>query len=233
MNSTLPKVGTLILLLNWILIGQPNGLPQEKTLPMTRDMNNDFLDRLGLNNKTIVLQTVGGEAAQITFVSLDRYNRLKKEPATKFIEEIRTIAGIIPVYLIENKSYLLGYSSLYGIIVENSHMYDALRRTKDHDIISIIIDNKNGKIYPSFEMYSSGVKKLIENNQYERIEGFGRKLHMSLDTESKVIWFEDGSILTFFERAPDVFQGGWCPDFETFYTCMKMILFDYPLIQKM
>lgn len=168
-------------------------------------------------SKLIVL-TPEGESIHIRIVSAKYRYQLIQDDSTKLIAEIKNIAGKKPIYKIRNGYFLIGYTaSSYAILVDSEDDLKKVIRNEKHDIVSLIKNKEN--FFYSFNLHSSLIEHMLEKN-YKIVDGYGkeyrRPFNHSEPTYSKTVQFEDGSILIYFERAQNVYQGDWFPDKENF-----------------
>jgi hypothetical protein len=141
------------------------------------------------------------------------------EGTYKFEREIKGLFNR-SLYRSAEGKHLMSYAVQFYVLLDSEKEYESVARTEDHDLISLVYDKIGNRFYISFSLYSSGIAKMLRKN-HSVVEGYGRKIYgydegKQIVKTSKAVRFDDGSMLIYNERAPSVYSGRWCQDFENF-----------------
>ncbi len=173
--------------------------------------------KLRYNLDTLFVKSPNGKIVKLKLISRSEIDGFIEESTTKHLLDIKTITGNIPVFQLLDNKILVAYTlDDYGFIVNNLEEFQQITRNKSQDKISLHINGE--KYYYGFNLNSNKISNLLKE-KYTVVDGYGHVFKAPLgfeDTISRVIKFNDESILIFIERAPDIFQGTWFSDFNNF-----------------
>lgn len=171
------------------------------------------------DNIELTVKTPFQGEVQITLInkdsiSLDKIKYVKKE-------QVKILMFMNDIYFLEDGMILSEISSIHYVLFRSEDDYNRCKSSKYHSKIFILFEIDTREVNYAFIISSRGVEAMLANlspDDYVELPEYSyeHKDYQDIVRRSKFYQFKDGSILSFAERAPNVYDGQWYPDMNSY-----------------